>query len=272
METPYNPIKAIQDAWVRILLDFRAWYFPETKQTQEWKFRAVNQAIRSCQARLIDDAEAMLVAFRKNINTPEQKQGETAAMPVLLTSIAAVDMPPDIGQLLGVPYSVDVMIDDQFAKMRVNPTTVRAQIAFFATNPHDARSIASQFCTYLNDDAKRKIEVSFQVGKQTAKPFKFIVFDNNLMPSVVPSDAVNLSVFTVDVHLSGFVPQVFGLGLNGEHCVNHGFDAQGIPMCAVDDDSDKVVIQADQFDVRHSQVKADRDTGNITVETIKDKK
>ena len=60
MTLPKDSLKCIQDAWYKLLVDFRAWYMPETIQTDEWKKRDIRIAIKSCPSRMMDDSEAML--------------------------------------------------------------------------------------------------------------------------------------------------------------------------------------------------------------------
>lgn len=268
MSIPIDPLKAIQDAWFKRLIDFRSWYMPETSQTAEWKSRQVGNAIKSCPSRLMDDSESMLVEYRKSQNAPVAG-GATAFMPIMLTATAMVDQPPNTSQLLSVPYFTEVLINDELVKIRLIPKTVRAQIAFYATNAHDARSVCDQVCAYFSDELKRRFEVAFAVGGTTKVPMNFTVFDNELFPSPVPSEAINLSIFTVDVQLIGYVPQVLGLGNPFETTTGNGYNPDG---SAVDQPpvNDLVVIQADQFDTEHLRVLADRETGDITVEKIVD--
>ena len=72
----------------------------------------------------------------------------------MLTATALIDQPPDVSQLLPVPYFVPVVIKDQLVKIRLIAKTVRTQISFYATNSHDARSVCYQFCTYMQDEDK----------------------------------------------------------------------------------------------------------------------
>lgn len=272
-EMPHDPLKAVQNAWVHMLLGFRSWMLPETQQVAEWKMRETAKAIRSCRAQLMDDSEGMLMAFRKNPNDGSTT-GTSSFLPVLLTATAAVDMPPDASQLLGVPYFVDTVINDTLARIRVVPQAVRAQVAFYATNPHDARSISSQLCAYLSDDFRRRINVKFKLGGNVTDEFRFIVFDNTLMPTHVPNEASNISIFTVDVTLIGYVPHVVGLGANGQDYVDYGYDPDtGIPLAG--SINDKVVVTADEFEGTkigeynsHLQVHADIGTGEITVKKV----
>lgn len=270
MNQPYDPLKAIQNAWVHFLLDFRAWFFPETEQTAEWKMRPLAQAIRSCPARMMDDSEAMIAEWRKNPN--DTKTGATASMPVMLTATAMVDMPPEASQLVGTPYAVEAMIQGQIAQVRVVPKAIRAQIAFYATNPHDARAVCDQICTYATDDTRRKLDVEFSLGGDVKDKYKFIIFENTLYPSPAVGEALNLSIFTVDVTLVGYVPQVIGLGAQGENYIDHGYDQYGTPQRGEHDF--KVIVQSDMYeqdnDNAHTRIKTDPNTGETTVERIDD--
>jgi len=66
----------------------------------------------------MDDSEAMLAEYRKSQNA-DVSSGATAFMQVMLTATALVDQPPDVSQLLPVPYFVPVMINDQLLKIRL---------------------------------------------------------------------------------------------------------------------------------------------------------
>lgn len=266
MSMPKDPQKCIQDAWYKMLVDFRAWFMPETVQTTEWKNRNISTAIKSCPSRLMDDSESMLAEYRKSQNA-DVSGGATAFMPIMLTATALIDQPPDVSQLLPVPYFVPAVIDEKYVKIRLVAKAVRAQLAFYATNPHDARSVCDQFCTYMQDDVKRRIDVPFEISSTHSEYSRFTVLENQLFPSPVPSDAINLSIFTIDVQLIGYVPQILGLGGPNDNNTDNGYDPDG---SAIEKPlEDNVVIQADKFaEDGHVRIHADRDTGAITEEII----
>jgi hypothetical protein len=266
MSMPKDSLKCIQDAWYKMLVDFRAWYMPETVQTDEWKQRNISTAIKSCPSRLMDDSESMLAEYRKSQNA-DVSGGATAFMPIMLTATALIDQPPDVSQLLPVPYFVPVVIKDQLVKIRLIAKTVRAQIAFYATNSHDARSVCDQFCAYMQDEDKRRVEVPFEMAGSHIEHSTFTVLENQLFPSPVPSEAINLSIFTIDVQLIGYVPQILGLGGPNDNNTDNGYDPDGSAIEKPLDNS--VVIQADKLaEDGHVRIHADRDTGAITEENI----
>ena len=241
---------------------------PETIQTDEWKKRDIRTAIKSCPSRMMDDSEAMLAEYRKSQNA-DVDGGATAFMPIMLTATAMLDQPPDTMQLLPMPYFVPVVIGDKQVQIRLIAKTVRAQLAFYATNSHDARSVCDQFCTFVQNEDKRRFQVPFDMGMNHIQKSTFTILENQLFPSPVPSEAINLSIFTIDVQLVGYAPQIIGLGGPNDNTTGNGYNPDG---SVVDKPiQDLVVIQADQFTVDgHTRVLADRETGDITVERIDD--
>ena len=97
----------------------------------------------------------------------------------------------------------------------------------------------------------------------------FTILENQLFPSPVPSEAINLSIFTIDVQLIGYLPQILGLGGQHDNNTDNGYNPDG---SAVEKPlQNLVVIQADKFaEDGHTRVIANKDTGAITVENIHD--
>jgi hypothetical protein len=191
-------------------------------------------------------------------------------MPIMLTATALIDQPPNVSQLLPVSYFVPVVIKDQLVKIRlIAKTVVRTQISFYATNSHDALSVCYQFCTYMQDEDKRRVVVPFEMAGSHIEHSTFTVLENQLFPSPVPSEAINLSIFTINVQLIGYLPQILALGGQHDNNTDNGYNPDG---SAVEKPlEDFVVIQADKFaEDGHVRIKADRDTGDITMENIHD--
>ena len=122
---------------------------------------------------------------------------------------------------------------------------------------------------HMQDEDKRRVVVPFEMAGSHIEHSTFTVLENQLFPSPVPSEAINLSIFTIDVQLIGYLPQVLGLGGQHDNNTDNGYNPDGKeeekPL------EDFVVIQADKFaEDGHVRVKADRGTGDITVENIHD--
>lgn len=212
-----DSLSVIKNAWVRLLFDFRAELVPETPLLDKWKGRAPFTAIRASQGRMIDDVEEMLKSYREEVG---EKVGENAVLPVMITAVAPITSPPTATQVIQVPYFIDTEVNGIPIKLRLVSKSIRCQIAFFSTNPHDVNSLADQFCTYMLNEDKRRFPVNVPLisandkEKAITAPFFATVFENELYPSEIPTTEKNLSVVVIDVTLVMPYPYVQQKGLS----------------------------------------------------------
>lgn len=278
MAIPKSPLECVLDAWINRVADFRAWCKPESKHAHAWKTRPFSQAVGGCRAKLVDDAEAMLTEWRKNENA-DVSGGSTAFIPVMLTAIAAIEVPPDVGQVMGVPYWLNATLPDdpeqREVQIRTVPASYRAQIAYFSTNPHDASSIANQFCAYMTDDSKRRFQVSYELSGGLIDQWDMTVLENNLFPSDSPTEVKNMYIFTVDVTMVGLIPHVIGLDGEWDDVTDAGYDqltgGMGGDNGGQDASLGLLVEQTtieDEDAASQTVVNADPDTGDVTTEVI----
>lgn len=256
---PLSVREAFQTAWGQSLKDFRDWLLADTADLQHWKSRPLKAAIAACPGRMIDDAEAMLAEWRKNQNA--SVIGSTAFMPVMLTAFDAVPSAPDVSSMRGLPDWMPVILPQdplkRLVRMRTIPLAIRAQIAIFTDNPHSALMLASQFCAYLTSETKRVLTLTLTLGEDITDDSDLVVLDNSLYASKVSTEAKNLTIYTVDVTLSGVIPQIVGFGGAWDATT----DADGRPST---EDMQNVVVEADIVDADvelHVRVEADPDTG-----------
>lgn len=261
-----DSLKYIQDAWTKLLFDFRAWMIPETKQLAIWKAYPKEKAIRACRSRLVDDAEAMLAEWRKS-KSEEVDVGETATLPVLLTAVAPIQAPPDIAQVKSTSAFVDVAINDQIVKLRTIRSAIRAQVVFFATNLHDTKCFIDQLMAYLDDDLKRRFVVDYKINGQAVSGYTMTVLENSLFPDNITSEAKNIDIVSIDCVMLGVIPQVLGFGADYDDSTGNGIDNEGTPVIEPLQPG-LVVTQADAFELDHVRITADPETGEITQEVI----
>lgn len=261
-----DSLKFIEDAWVRLLIDFRAWLIPETSKLEKWKSYPIEKAIRACRARLVDDAEAMLAEWRK-ATSEEVDIGETATLPILLTALAPIQTPPDVNQVKSTSAFVEVAINNQVVRLRTIRTAIRCQTVFFSTNVHDTKAFIDQFQAYLDDDIKRRIDVAYKINQQAIPSFKMTVLENSLFPDNIISEAKNIDIVSIDCVLLGVIPQVLGLGAGYDNNTGNGSDNTGTPINKPQQHG-LVVVQADATDLEHVRITADPETGEITQEVI----
>lgn len=294
MALPKTALSSIQDAWIQRIADFRAWLKPESELVYNWKIAPFGQSVKAAKSTLVDDVEALIAEYRQNQNS--DTVGTTSRIPVLLTAVAQVEMPPDASTLLGKPYFIPVIHpadpDQRIVQMRVVPRATRAQLVFLSTNTHDISSVADQFCAYMTDDDKRRFKVNYDLGGGFVDPWDVTVMDNALSPGQGYTDEKNLRIVTVDVTMVGFVPQFVGLGVgsvaggndwdnvtdNGYTANDGGIDPNGTGT-STDPDFVKggqnphvndliITVDIEPVDQLGAEVQlnADPDTGVITVD------
>ena len=270
---PKTKLKEVQDAWIKVLADFRAWFKPETEHSYAWKMRPFSQAIAGAKGSLVDDAESLLAEWRKNTNA-EVETGKTAFIPVMLTAIAPIQAPPDVSQIVGIPYWIEAAVGDTKVQLRTIKTAIRAQVVYFSTNPHDAKSVSDQFCAYFDDDFKRRFEVDYLIGDTEKVKFKMTVQDNSLFPDNIQSEAKNLSIISVDVTMVGVMPHVLGLGGQWDNVTDNGFNpktgAMGGDNGGQNTHINDVVEQVDTYSdtPQHWRITGDWDTEQSSIDKI----
>lgn len=295
MALPKSSLMSIQDGWIQLLADFRAWLKPESELVYNWKIAPFAQSIRAAKSTLVDDVEALIGEYRQNKNA--DVVGTAARIPVLLTAVAQIEMPPDASMILGKPYFIPVVHpndpDERIVQMRVVPRATRAQLVFLSTNTHDISSIADQFCAYMTDDDKRRFKVHYDIGGGLVDAWDVTVMDNSLSPSQGYTDEKNLRIVTVDVTMVGFVPQFVGLGVGSvggtvnpwDKVTDNGYNGNdgAIDPNGTGESTDPNFVKGGQdphindlivtIDIEpldqlgtQAQLNADPDTGDITVD------
>lgn len=288
-----SPLEAMQQAWGLKLRDFRQWCSPSSqKSIRDWKTRRVEGAIIVSRSDMIDNTEDMLKAVQQNENAKAMgdttNSGTSVYLPVMITAISAIESPPerDVVQPNANWLSVIVPTDplQRVVQLRTASIAYRCQIAFFASDPHAASSIAKQFVNFWTHEGKRSFDVTYELGFAGTSiirdKWNFKVAENTLYPDKIDVGIKNIYGATVDCIVVGLEPNVVGLGHPDDDITDTGEPGGSIPpgLPPVDggrdpaDELNSVVIEADVIDTelnRHTRVNADPLTGEITQTDIK---
>lgn len=253
--------ECVEQAWARVLIDFRQWCGADNKHLLDWKRRPLSQAIAVCPGRMVDSAEDMLSKWRQSSDSKES--GSTSSLPVLLFAVARVSSPPEVQDLKAVPYWLDVVLPHDPQKRMMQLRTIaqqyRVQMVFVSPDADSPSSLMNQFCAYLSDDFKRRFPVTYHFGDGLSDQFDMTVL-NAPYPDTVPTESKNQSIALVDVMMMGLVPQVVGLG-----------DADTDVAGRKPDEALTVVVQADIDHYAASKITridADAATGESTLSEV----
>ena len=213
----------IKNAFLNLVYDFRAYLMPDTKLLTEWKNRKLTldakgftgKPIVVCTGKMVDDAEAMLTAYRQSIDTTNGKKGSNAILPIVMLAFGTIGDPPDNNRTVASAYFTPCILNGKQAKVRFRQKNVRCQLAFFSASQSDASTLADEFVAYLSIEEKRRFSINFKVGDDNGDiaPVDATIWDNIPNAMDVPLQD-NLYVFTVDVIITVPVPLVIFEGKN----------------------------------------------------------
>lgn len=254
----------------QVLTDFKKWMFADTKPLQDFKNRP--RSIKAVSGKMVDDTESIIKQWRT--------KSDEVNLPVMLCAVAKVAMPPEVGQIRGIPYFKQGIIptDPQLRhiKFRAMPTALRVQFVFLSPDQDSVGSLLNQFSLYMQDEFKRRFQVRYRLAPKVYTEWPMTIFDNSLYPDT-SSFQDNLEAGIMDFTIAGLIPQVVGLN------PSDGIDDDGhtfYPDTNVDPDNRNptdngefdVVVEADLFSdalsERQLRAKADKLTRETTVERL----
>lgn len=182
---------------------------PTTKKMPEFCSRPLEKAIAWCPARMIDQAEDMLAAWRKNATdleddvTASQGFGRLPAIAVAMDkSFASID---DI--YTAEKEWVQLPNDPKERWFQVESTSgeIRVQVAFFAEDEPTARSLAAQFMMFMKRRELLDARVTFCfAGLPQYWPLN--ISTSSLSASNVATEANNLTILVVDFSIKPVIP------------------------------------------------------------------
>ncbi len=195
-----TPRECVEQAIAKLILDFRHWMVAETKALSRWKTQRIAYAV--AQGRLVDDFQGMLDSYRKKEGT----------VPMLLIGVKQVTAPPDLSQVIGIPYELKTTIPTDPQKRRVTlrtePRSYHVQFVFLAPDPDSANAFTSQFCSYVRLMEKRRFKVNYYLSPDLRVEWEMTIFDNSLYPDKADLEENNLCAGMVDFDISGLTPRV----------------------------------------------------------------
>jgi len=195
-----TPRECVQQALAKFVLDFRRWLIAETKLLSRWKTQKVAYAV--AEGKLINDFNKMLDSYRK----------QSSGVPMLLLAVQEIAAPPDLSQIIGIPYEIKTVIETdplkRRVKLRTEPRVYHVQFVFLANDVDSANAFTSQFCNYVRLMEKRRIMVNYFLSPDVRQEWHLTIFDNSLYPDKADIDESNLCAGLVDFEFAGLTPRV----------------------------------------------------------------
>lgn len=193
--------------YARWLDAFHRYFAPTTRATEEWVQRDLATAIVMAPGRMVDSAEDMMAAWRKNDNTGQP--GMSSHLPVVITALAKDYVPAGGEYSRQLAREVDFTIPDdpkaRVFRLRQIQGDRRAQLLFVAPEEASARSMALQFCQWITDFHWRRFTVPYEFAGMVHE-WPVVLETPDVMPQAVDLGQKNITGLVVDLNLRETIP------------------------------------------------------------------
>lgn len=188
-------------------LYLKRWYdglYGATNSVQEFIDRGFPHGCQWVPGRMVDSADQMLAAYQKNDNAP---QGKNTKLPVVLVGMAKdfSPMSPDwSGRQIGRRL-VRIVEGGSAYGYRQFAHEVRAQVVIMAADVDTAKSLAAQFCLFVEDMENRRFKAVHTFGQYSvAMPTVLETTDITFM--AVGTEQKNITILAADLMLKAHIP------------------------------------------------------------------
>lgn len=201
-----DPIKA---AFGQYVGRFHAGAMSDTPGMRAWTARELSKAAAFVPGRMVDAAEDMLEAWRKNDTSQAARPRPFLPMVLVAMSKDFMPVPAEVGQNRGDAVSVMIPSDpkSRLFKMRTVQAQIRAQLLFAAADEPTARSMAIQFHAFVTSMENRRFGSVFKLAGLDEKWPVQVETPDLLMPSVA-TEQKNLTMLLADMTLYATVPML----------------------------------------------------------------
>lgn len=178
-----------------------------TKPMHEFISRGLDKSIAWCPSRMVDSAEEMLAMWQRN--DTDDSPTHPAKLPVILVAMAKDYVPTGREYTRQVSDSQFVTLPDdpkeRMFGLRYISADIRTQLAIFAADEPTARSIAAQFCLFIDSPHNKTFDASHRfAGFDLSWGVQLESSDTPAMS--IQSEAKNLTILALDLTLRASIP------------------------------------------------------------------
>lgn len=206
MTRQYSPLlQPVRIGLARWLAGFYSEFVPDTAQAAEWAARGSIKAMALVPGRMIDKAEEMVSAWRRQDNN-DGAPSTSAFIPAVLLAMAHdyEQAPVEAGRNVQDWTSFIFPNDpgERVFQARTTASVIRAQVAVIASEPDTAHSILSQLCEYARSTSRFKTTYTF-AGLTSQWPAMVEQSERQSIPTEVNDRIV---VLTLDLRVKATLP------------------------------------------------------------------
>jgi hypothetical protein len=235
----FEPVKV---GFGEFMTEFYNSIVPTTKALEEYVLRGVGKSIAWAPSRMVDEVESMLASWQRN--DTDSAPTQPAKTPVIIVAMAKDYTPTGRDYTHQVSDSVKAIIPgdtkERLFGLRAIAGDIRVQVAFIAMNEPTAKSLAAQFCLFLDRPHNRNFWARFSfAGVETQWPVEIESQDSPVANA--QSQSNNVTLMVCDLTLKAEIP------LYDAPKVGEPNDGRGVPGTS-DPAGYPVVIEVDFFD------------------------
>ncbi len=234
-------LEPVKSGFGGYMAGFYSYLVPTTKSMPEFIARGLPLSIVWATSGMVDKAEEMLATWQRN--DTDSAATKPAKLPVIIVATARDYMPTGRDFTRQIADSMPVIIPGDTIKgrlfgLRTIAGDIRAQVVVIAADEPTARSIASQFCLYMDTTSGRRFHANYTfAGVTDGWPVQIESVDTPFVS--VQTEIKNVVILACDLTLKATIP-LFDAPKVG----NANNDGKGIPE-TVDPAGYAVVIEVD---------------------------
>ena len=200
-------IEAVKVGFGEYMGGFYSTLVPTTKSMYEFIARGLARSIVWAPSGMVDAAEDMLSSWQRN--DTDSAATKPAKLPVIIVAMARDYTPTGRDFTRQITESMPVVIPgdakERHFGLRTIAGDIRAQVAIFADNEPTARSIAAQFCLFLDAMPNRRFHAQYTfAGATTDWPVQIESPDSPVVS--VQTGLKNVVIMVVDLTLKAEIP------------------------------------------------------------------
>ena len=186
---------------------FYASLVPTTKSMPEFIARGFSKSVQWAASSSVDAAEEMLASWQRN----DTDSGDTqpAKLPVIICAMARDYTPTGRDFTRQIAETIPVIIPgdtkERLFGLRTIAGDIRCQIVIFAADEPTSKSIAAQFCLFLDAIPNRRFHSDWTfAGVTTQWPVQIESVDSPVISS--PTGLKNVVIMAIDLTLKAEIP------------------------------------------------------------------
>lgn len=201
-------LQPVKTAFGQYMAGFYSSIIPTTKSLNEFVARGLDKSIVWAPARMVDAVEDMIATWQKN--DPDGMPTQPPKMPVIIVAMAEDYVPTMRDYTRQVSEQPYLIIPDDTKerafKVQVVAGDIRAQVVMAAHDEPTAKSLASQFCLYLDNIENRRFFSHFSFAGMNDLEWPVQIESPDVPAMSIKTDVKNMTVLACDVTLKASVP------------------------------------------------------------------